>query len=285
MKTYIFTDKALAFAQNTDQFPLFTAAKSPIGESIWQCIFGERHVIARGPQLRQIDAETYDALCFLSFRSREVGATFTATWREILVEMGRHVNAKARSALIGSVKRLHSTIFDDLPANFQNRDFIGLSSFEPQKLLPSVDISEDGLTWTIGERALFLANIRPTEEKTFAGQFGLQVREEARKLSGDAVAYLLHRQFSARIAATKTASFKTSTLVQYAFGPSEDQALKNRKRSVSEAIKKIKEIRNWKISKKSNDIYVVTRLETDPILKINWIRHVGEANPAQVFSI
>ena len=285
MKNYIFTDKALTFAQNTDRFPLFTASISPIGESIWQCIFGDRQVIARGPQLRQIDAEAYDALCFLSFKSKEVGATFTATWREILVEMGRHVNAVARSALIESVKRLHRTIFDDLPANFQNLEFVGLSNFEPQKLLPSVQIDDEHLTWTIGERALFLSNVRPTEDKTFAGQFGLQIREEARKLSGDGVAYLLHRQFSARIASTKTVSFKTSTLISYAFGPSEGQDFKNRKRSVAKAIKKIKELRNWKISKKSNGIFTVTRLEADPILKMRWLKHVGEANPAQVFSI
>ena len=283
MKTYIFHDKALTFAQNTDRLPLFTASKAPISESIWECVFGERHVIARGPQLLQIDAEAYDALCFLSFKSREVGATFTATWREILVEMGRHVNAVARSALIESVKRLHRTIFDDLPTNFQNQDFVGLSNFEPQKLLPSVSISEDGLTWSIGERALYLANVRPSEDKTFAGQFGLQIREEARNLSGDSVAYLLHRQFSARIAATKTVSFKTTTLVQYAFGPSQGQSLKNRKGSIDKSIKKIKELRNWKINKKANGIYTVTRLEADPILKMRWIKHVGEASPAQVF--
>jgi len=284
LKTYIFTDKALTFAKNQEQFPLFTASQTPIGESVWHCVFGDRQVIARGPQLRQMDAESYDALCFLSFKLR-AGTAFTATWREILLEMGRHVNAKSVISLKDSIKRLHMTIFDDLPANFQNQDFIGLSNFEAQKLLPTVQLDEDGLTWTIGERALFLANVRPSEDKTFAGQFGLQVREEARKLSGDHAAYLLHRQFSARIAATKTVSFKKTTLVEYVFGPSEGQDLKNRKRSVDSAIKKIKELRNWKITKKSNDIYTITRLEADPILKINWVKHVGEANAFQVCSV
>jgi hypothetical protein len=193
--------------------------------------------------------------------------------------MGRHPNTTSRIALIDSIKRLHSLIFDDLPINYQQDDFRGLSEFEPQKLLPSINIGKDGLVWSLGERAHRLVNMRPTEDKTFVGSFGMQLRNEARALAGDSVAYLIHRQFSSRIPLSKTVRFKEKTLIEYAFGASEGQALKNRKRSVAKALEKIKMIGTWRITK-SKDLYIVTRLESNPLYKIRWIRHVGEARPS-----
>ena len=276
MLGYIFIDKATAFASDKSSAPLFSAATNISAESIWRGVCGERQVIARGPQLRAIDCEAYDALCYISFQSKPSDRFFSATWTEILIEMGRHPNTSARLALISSVKRLHALIFDDLPLNFEANWYRGLSDFEPQKLLPSVNITKEGLTWSLGDRAHYLVNMRPTEDKSFVGGFGMQIRDEARKLAGDAAGYLIHRQFSSRIALSKTVKFKDITLIEYAFGTSSGQSLKNRKRSLEKALQKIRVIGTWKITK-SKDLFIVTRLESNPLYKLRWVRHVGEA--------
>ena len=276
MLGYIFLDKAPVFATDATCSPLFSAAINLAAESIFRGECGDRQVIARGPQLRAIDCESYDALCYLSFQAKASDRFFTATWTEILSEMGRHPNTAARRALVESIKRLHAVIFDDLPINFKKNEFLGLSDFEPQKLLPSVNISKEGLTWSLGERAHYLVNMRPTEDKGFIGTFGMQLRGEARALAGESVPYLLHRQFSSRIPLGKTVRFKDKTLIEYAFGASSGDDLKNRKGSVKKALQKISALGTWKITT-SKDLFIVTRLESNPIFKLRWIRHAGQA--------
>lgn len=276
MLEYIFLDKATAFASDKMSAPLFSAALNLASESIFRGECGDRQVIARGPQLRAIDCESYDALCYLSFQAKASDRFFNATWTDILSEMGRHPNTASRRALVESIKRLHSVIFDDLPSNFQQMDFQGISDFEPQKLLPSVNITKEGLAWSLGERAHYLVNMRPTEDKTFVGSFGMQIRKEARALAGKSVPYLLHRQFSSRIPLRKTIGFKQKTLIEYAFGVSYGQDLKNRKALIEKALKKISALGTWRITK-SKDLFTVTRLKSDPLYELRWIRHVGQA--------